>query len=389
MWRQYFNLTTFTLFLLILFIVLLVITITKGFDWWVQIIALVIKNLSGLDYQLYDDAYTDGLRSGGVVLKQIENVKTRLACGNLMHATKNAVAANYVLEAQSCTLLGSILPLSDDEKTTFIVPATASTDSSILKWLEPEESIASPGVLYCSNAFANSSHARAICASLPECAAFTYEYTPLTQTPRGCLKMASAAMYTSADTSTYSGPRNNLVTYNDATSSVNSPPPYYRFGTSMTGASIAAVVLGQSLSQCGTLLETSKTTTPAATWDASATGTCTLFGTFDPTLVVEDFDGATKNLTLLLSSSLPQKTIQLMSNVWTHQPNMDTPNTNATIGQGQDITPRQAQLLCAQTSGCVGFVQRSDARWYMLSDVSAAASTQGSDMYTIPPSFIG
>lgn len=384
MWAKYLNLTTFTLLLLIVFIIVLSITIIKGFDWWVQIIAIVIKNISGINLQLYDDAYTTGVRSGGTVLEQVEGITTALACANLMHS-KSAVGANYVNASETCTLLGSILPLSDDKNATLIVPSTSSVDSDILKWIEAEESVATPGVLYCSDAFANSSNARAVCASIPECAAFTYEFMNQTQKPRGCLKLSSDTSYPNYITSTYTGSRKNLLKYNDTSSVLIPPPPYYRFGTSLDGATRSTAVMGVSLSQCGSLLQKTPSMS-AATWDASVNGTCTLFSTFDVKTVIEDFDGLTKNVTLILNDTISKETLLSLSNTWTHQTNMDA---STTMGQGKDITPRQAQLLCAQTNGCVGFVQRSNGLWYLLSDVSNAVATTGSDLYTIPRSFIG
>lgn len=384
MWAKYLNLTTFTLLLLIIFIIVLSITIIKGFDWWVQIIAIVIKNLSGINFQLYDDAYTPGMQSGGTVLQEVEGITTALACANLMHS-KSAVGANYVDASQTCTLLASILPLNDDKNTTLIVPSTSSVDSSILKWIEAEESIATPGVLYCSEAFANSSNARAVCASIPECAAFTYEFMDQTQQPMGCLKLSSETAYPSYNTSTFTGSRKSLLKYNDPTSNLIPPPPYYRFGTSLDGATRSTVAMGLSLSQCGSLLQKTQSTA-AATWDASADGTCTLYSTFDVKNVIEDFDGVTKNTTLLLGGTVPTATVLSMSNTWQQQTNMDA---STTMGQARDITPRQAQLLCAQTNGCAGFVQRSNGLWYLLSNVSNPIATTGSTLYTIPSAFIG
>jgi len=387
MGNKYFNLTNFTLAVLVLFIVLLIITIYKGFDWWVEIIAIVITRLSGINLQLYNDSYTDGVQSGGQVLQTKEGITTSLACGNLMHANKNAVAANYVEVTQTCTLLGSLLPLSDNENATLIVPSTASTDTAILKWLQAEETVASPGVLYCSTAFANSTNARAVCASMPECGAFTYEFTKNTQQPMGCLKLNSSTTYPNSNTSTYSGPRTKSIVYNNPKSTTNAPPPYYRYGTALAGGTKTVVSAGISLSACGAMMTTTEGTT-VATWNAasSAAGTCTLYSDFNIANVIEDYDGATKYSTLLLGSTLPPATINTLSNSWTYQPDTDA-NIGAMNSTGLDITQRQAQLKCIQTNGCNAIVQRPSGLWYMLSNVPGTFASTGTDLYTIPPAF--
>lgn len=387
MGNKYFNLTNFTLALLVLFIVLLVITIFQGFDWWVEIIAIVITRLSGINFQLYNDNYTDGVQSGGKVLETKEGVTTSLACGNLMHANKKAVAANYVDATQTCTVLGSLLPLSDNINATLIVPSTASTDSAILKWLEAEETVATPGVLYCSTAFANSTNARAVCASIPECGAFTYEFTSNTRQPMGCLKLTSSTTYPSPNISTYSGPRTKSVVYNDPKSTTNAPPPYYRYGTALAAGTKTVVAAGISLSACGTMM-TATDGTAVATWNAasSAAGTCTLYSDFNPANVREDYDGATKYSTLLLGAALTPATINMLSNSWTYQADTDA-NTTAMNSTGLDVTQRQAQLQCIQTNGCNAIVQRPSGLWYMLSSVPGTFNSTGTDLYTIPPAF--
>ena len=385
--NKFFNLTTFTLALLVLFIVLLVITIYKGFDWWVEIIAIVITRLSGINYQLWNDSYTDGVRSGGQVLETKEGVTTSLACGNLMHANKKSVAANYVEITQTCTLLSSILPLTDDANATLIVPSTSTTDTAVLKWIDAEETIASPGVLYCSTAFANSTNARAVCASMPECGAFTYEFTSATKQPMGCLKLNSSTTYPTFNTSTYSGPRTKSIVYNDPTSTTNAPPPYYRYGTALAGGTKTVVSSGLSLSACGALM-TSTEGTVVATWNASSSsqGACTLYSDFNIANVREDYDGATKYSTLLLSAALSTATITALSNSWTYQPDTDA-NATPMNSNGLDVTQRQAQLQCIQTNGCNAIVQRPNGFWYLLASVPGTFNSTGTDLYTIPPTF--
>lgn len=387
MGNKFLNLTNFTLALLVLFIVLLVITIYKGFDWWVEIIAIVITRLSGINLQLYNDSYTDGVQGGGQVLQTKEGITTSLACGNLMHANKNAVGANYVEATQTCTVLGSLLPLSDNQNATLIVPSTASTDTAVLKWLQAEETMASPGVLYCSTAFANSTNARAVCASMSECGAFTYEFANNTQQPMGCLKLSSSTTYPSPNTSTYTGPRTKSVVYNNPNSTTNAPPPYYRYGTALAGGTKSVIAAGISLSACGAML-TATEGAPVATWNAasSAAGTCTLYSDFSLANVREDYDGATKYSTLLLGAVLSAATVNSLSNSWTYQADTDA-NITAMNSNGLDVTQRQAQLQCIQTNGCNAIVQRPSGLWYMLSSVPGTFTSTGTDLYTIPPAF--
>lgn len=337
-------------------------------------IVTIIKKQLGVDstYIMYGYSYLKGTKASGTILKTVTNVKHDLACSNLAATETDCVGANWYTASSTCELLADLMPLSDDDACTLIIPNATIIKNNVSTWVG-NDTISNDGELYCSQVLANKALAASLCANIPECGAFTQQYDE-NNIPMGCIKVASP-LTTSLNITSFTGSRTDGVIFNQnlKTDKVN-----YRWGASLTGSSILQTQ-NTSLAECASSLLASNGN--AATWDASNNGLCTLLQNI--TSITKD--DSTQNFT----SIIPTGTLLKYSPKWTMLQGASYPdNTLITLSNFQNSpknTLDDALLACANDpkSQCQGVINKNNA-FLFTSDTSNGISDSNATAYVIP-----
>lgn len=325
----------------------------------------------------YGDKYLIGTKSGGTVLETVANSATALDCSNRIPLESGCVGANWYSATNTCELVGTLTPLTDNAMSTLII--ASKLNHQVSSWLTGTEEQTNDGNIYCSSVLANSSFARALCANIPACGAYTLSFDA-NNNPYGCIKVA-ATLYPNASVPTlspniitYTGTRSDAVVHNlygDLTNLV------YRWASAPLG-SVSSRSTTTSLELCGVDLNVDPNNTDnmtyVASWEAT-TGTCTLYS--DMTGISKD--STTANVTTIMSNLLPN--YLRYSNSWTPVSGVDFPNNNS----GLKINFQTALTMCINSSyDC--FVNVGGL-YYMRNTSSPQTSNSNATAYIIPISF--
>lgn len=348
-------------------------------------------------YTLYNYRYLDNMKSGGTVIASIPKSTTALDCSNRAVLLPKCVGANWYKDTSTCELLSDLLPLSDDSTSTLIVSDASNLQTNKVYLWTPTDGVANDGRLFCSDTLANSTYAKALCASIPECGAYTFELNS-DNYPTGCLKVKSS-MYPSVtnpslvtNISTFSGDRTDGIVYNITDNDTNNTNPtcYYRWGTILQNATIVATFNNLTLkASADMLVKQLQTNTQAngnlnivAQWDTNPTnGGVTLCTLYDVSSGINiNKNNQTQNSTLILPSSL--SSLLRYSNEWTRVNNIDYPNSN----QGLALTFKEAMNACVNST-YTAFVL-INGFYYLRNQTDPSVATTGAIAYILPTGFV-
>lgn len=327
-------------------------------------------------FTTYNDQYLIGTKSNGNVITTIKQSMTGLDCSNRIPLEKNCVGANWYASTFVCELVSELLPLCDNATSTLIIADSTNLSNNVANWTSVDD-MKNDGNLYCSLVLANSTLARALCANIPECGAFTFEYDS-NNIPQGCLKV-NAPLYPSAtvptkspNVVTYTGTRTDGVVFNQSGDLTN---VVYRWNSSPLGT-ITQSMKTTNFAECSAMLNTVEandaTSSYVASWEAT-TGQCNLYN---------DITGITQSstMTTILSNIYPA--YLRYSNSWTPVYGIDYPNANA----GLAVNYQTILQMCINSS-YDAFVW-INGRYYLRNTSDPQVSVGGAIAYVIPTTFL-
>lgn len=329
-------------------------------------------------FTTYNDSYVIGTKSNGNVITTIKQSMTGLDCSNRIPLEKNCVGANWYSTTFVCELVSELLPLSDNATSTLIIADSTNLSNNVSSWTGVDD-VKNDGNLYCSLVLANTSLARALCANIPECGAFTFEYDA-NNIPQGCIKV-NAPLYPSNtvptpsyNVVTYTGTRTDAVTFNqngDLTNLV------YRWNTSPVGT-ITQTMTTTNFADCGAMLNTIEaddaSSSYVASWEAT-TGQCNLYNN-----ITGVAQSQSSTFTTILSNIYPD--YLRYSNSWTPVYGIDYPNANA----GMAVNYQTILQMCINSS-YNAFVW-INGRYYLRNTSDPQVNIGGAIAYIIPATFI-
>ncbi len=329
------------------------------------------------NYITYNYRYLDGAKSGGKKILDVARSNSSLDCSNRCALQKGCVGANWSSTTLTCSLMSSLLPIGEDSTTTLLVKDSADAQLDVFGW-QPSDGIANEGELFCSDILANSTLAKSLCASIPECGGFTLELNNNSY-PRGCIKMNSSTYPSrnyptlAPNITTYLGNRADAIIFNQPndTSNLN-----YRFGSVASGPQISSDT-GLTLTDCAAKLNTdSSNTDPSAPLIAS-------YNSIGGGCIVQSSVGSVtklRNSTIIFSNLLSG--YERYSNNWDRIDGIDFPNSNG----GMAVKFEEAFYACMNSS--YDTLVNISGLWYLRSSSSSSQSSNGNAVaYKIPSTF--
>ena len=231
-------------------------------------------------YALVNDVeFVQNTYSYGNINDVYQDCNSVIQCSNYLFNDPTSTGANYLPDTKTCELVSAISPIGvnqDNSNTTLILRTSSRLTNGVNAWAK-NDTVTSPGNLYCSPTLAYRDYAKALCANIPYCKAYTYEIDSA-GVPYGCLKATNTTIANSGSSvqsvSYYSGKRSDGQ-------DLPSAPFNYTYNTDVTGAQIIASYDKTDLLTCIQLATVKNTARAAWNYSPNGGGSCRLFNYYD------------------------------------------------------------------------------------------------------------
>ena len=227
-------------------------------------------------YAVVDDVeFVQNMYSYGNVNVTYQNCNSVIQCSNYLFNDPTSTGANYLTDTKTCELISAISPIGVNQTSnSVLILRTSSKLSNGLNLWSKNDTATSLGNLYCSPTLAYRDYARALCANIPYCKAFTYEIDSVGN-PYGCLKSTNSTVANSAtavsNVSYYSGQRNDAV---------NLPSKYtYQYGMTVSPSTATPDVTQNQIdiATCAQLAQVKGAGSAVWTYSPNGGGSCQIY----------------------------------------------------------------------------------------------------------------